>query len=426
MKTFIATALSLALSSAAFAATTLEDAIQSALASHPDLQAAKSAQLATAEDVNVANGALRPRLFLNAGVGRERTDSDNVNGGEPISLTRREAGINLIWALYSPADRGEMARRMGISEGTAAGIADIEQQVALQASTAYTNLWRAGTQYEIAQQARQAHETLVDQIGRRVETGVSGEAELIQVQGRLSLSQSNESAALNALQDARANYRRVVGKLPDFEVGKTMLDWDRPPFLDMAVQNAFRDHPIIKVAEADIQEATALGQSAQGSQLPRITLELGANRNRDLDGAPGTSKDRFAMLRMNWDLYNGGSNLAAERAAGFRLTEAEHLLNDAQREVVELAHQAWNAYMTTKQQLVYLDMFVESAVNTREAYAQQFTINRRTLQEVLDSEVEVFDARSARVEAEADHVIADLQLAASQGQLLQVMQQQAN
>ena len=82
--------------------------------------------------------------------------------------------------------------------------------------------------------------------------------------------------------------------------------------------------------------------------------------------------------------------------------------------------------MTTKQQLVYLDMFVESAVNTREAYAQQFTINRRTLQEVLDSEVEVLDARSARVEAEADHVIADLQLAASQGQLLQVMQQQAN
>lgn len=326
--------------------------------------------MATAEDVNVAKGALRPRLFLNAGVGRERTDSENVNGGEPISLTRREAGINLIWALYSPAERGEMARRMGISEGAAAGIADIEQQVALQASTAYTNLWRAGTQYEIAQQARQAHETLVDQIGRRVETGVSGEAELIQVQGRLSLSQSNESAALNALQDARANYRRVVGKLPDFEVAKTMLDWDRPPFLDMAVQNAFRDHPIIKVAEADIQEATALGQSAQGSQLPRITLELGANLNRDLDGTPGTSKDRFAMLRMNWDLYNGGSNMAAELAAGFRLSEAEHLLNDAQREVVELAHQAWNAYMTTKQQLVYLDMFVESAVNTREAYAQ--------------------------------------------------------
>ena len=78
-------------------------------------------QLAFAEDVNVAKGALRPRLFLNAGVGRERTDSDNVNGGEPISLTRREAGINLIWALYSPAERGEMARRMGISEGTAAG-----------------------------------------------------------------------------------------------------------------------------------------------------------------------------------------------------------------------------------------------------------------------------------------------------------------
>ena len=99
-------------------------------------------------------------------------------------------------------------------------------------------------------------------------------------------------------------------------------------------------------------------------------------------------------------------------------------MNDAQREVVELAHQAWNAYMTTKQQLVYLDMFVESAVNTREAYGGSSRLiagrSRRRIQRLKSSMLAVL------VLAEADHVIAGLQLAASQGQLLQVMQQQAN
>ena len=162
------------------------------------------AQLATAEDVNVANGALRPRLFLNAGVGRERTDSDNVNGGEPISLTHAGSRYQPDLGTVQPGRAWRNGPTHGYQRGDGCRYAD-EQQVALQASTAYTNLWR-GTQYEIAQQARQARDAGRPNRSAR-ETGVSGEAELIQVQGRLSLSQSNESAALNALQDARANYR---------------------------------------------------------------------------------------------------------------------------------------------------------------------------------------------------------------------------
>ena len=126
------------------------------------------------------------------------------------------------------------------------------------------------------------------------------------------------------------------------------------------------------------------------------------------------------MLRLNWTIYNG-ANSASKRASAERVTQAENLLNDAQREVIEATHQSWNEYQSTTQQIGFLQTYVQSADNSRNAYQQQFTINRRSLLEVLDAEVELFDARSSMVDAQADNVIADNQLAASQGQLLSAL-----
>lgn len=416
MKKLLAVAVSVVISGSAIA-TTLDQSVKDALMTHPDLQAARAESRAVVEDVDGAKGALRPRIDLNAGIGRERTDSENVNSGDPITLTRKELGISAIWTLFDGSDRGEVARRMGISESTAFALMDLEQQIVLQAAQAYTNLWRAEQQFTIARESREAHETLVDQIGRRVENGVSNEAELVQAQGRLALALSNQSAATANLQSARATYHRVVGSIPEQNIVAPMMDWSRPASLDSAVDVAFNNHPVIAEAEADIREAMGQAKSSDGTLLPRVNLELSASRNEDLDGIENVAKDRMAMLRLNWTLYNG-TNSASKRASAERVTQAENLLNDAQREVIEATHQAWNEYQSTSQQMNFLDTYVQSAENSRNAYQQQFTINRRSLLEVLDAEVELFDARSSMVDAQADNVIADHQLAASQGQLL--------
>lgn len=401
-------------------ATSLETSVQQALASHPDLRAARADLEATEQDIGAAKGDLRPRLDLNAGIGRERT-RNNGTGNDRVTLTRQELGLNLVWAIYSPAERGEVARRIGISESTAASLADLEQRIVLEAATAYANLWRAEQQFEIANNSRAAHETLVDQIGRRVENGVSTESELIQAQGRLALALSNQTAALANLQDARSNYHRVVGQLPEQNLQRPSLEWNRPTGLDQVVDRAFENHPVIAEAEADVRESLGQLKTSDSANAPRITIELGANRNENVNGVDAKSDNEFAMLRMNWTLFNGGGNQARERAAESRVEQAKHLVNDAQREVLDAAHQAWNAYNSTLQQVTYLERYVQSAQNSRTAYAQQFTINRRSLLEVLDAEVELFDASSALVNAQADNVLADHQLAAAQGDLITVL-----
>ena len=325
------------------------------------------------------------------------------------------------WTLIDAGAEGEVSRRDGISESARFGFMDLRQRVALDAAQAYINWWRAEQQYRIVQGSRMAHETLVDQIGRRVEQGVSNDSELIQAQGRLALALFNQTAALSNLQIARATFHRMVGEIPNLDLSMPGIQWKRLSNLDQAVDLAFANHPVIAQAKADIAQAMGQAKTAEGRLLPTLRLGVGASRNEDLDGIRGVSTDRQAVLRANWALYNG-----AEHSNVRALAQAESLLNDAQREVIEATHQAWNEFQSTAQQLDYLALYVASATSTREAYQQQFTINRRTLLEVLDSEVERFEALASQIDVQADHVIADLQLAASQGQLLQVMQQQAN
>ena len=406
-------------------ATSLTQSVQKALDTHPDLIAGNAEVLANEFDVQAATQAFRPRLDLNAGIGRERTDADNVNGGDPLTLTRRELGLTATWTLFDAGAAGEVSRRDGISESARFGFMDLRQRVALDAAQAYINLWRAEQQYRIVQGSRMAHETLVDQIGRRVEQGVSNDSELIQAQGRLALALSNQTAALSNLQIARATYHRMVGEIPNLDLSMPRMQWKRPSNLDQAVDLAYANHPVIAQAKADIAQAMGQAKTAEGRLLPTLRLEVGASRNEDLDGIRGVSTDRQAVLRANWALYNGAER-SNVRASAQRVAQAESLLNDAQREVIEATHQAWNEFQSTAQQLDYLVLYVASANSTREAYQQQFTINRRTLLEVLDSEVERFEALASQIDVQADHVIADLQLAASQGQLLKVMQEQAN
>ena len=44
------------------------------------------------------------------------------------------------------------------------------------------------------------------------------------------------------------------------------------------------------------------------SYMPRLDIEAGASHNNDLDGIKGKNEDVYAMLRLNYNLFNGGKD----------------------------------------------------------------------------------------------------------------------
>src|SRR5207247_4586678 len=130
---------------------------------------------------------------------------------------------------------------------------------------------------------------------------------------------------------------------------------------------------------------------------PRIDLELAATRNNNLNGVRGPNNDETAMLRLRYNLFQGGADVARVNAARYRVREANELLNQTRRAIDENVRLAFNAYMTANDRLPHLAQQVSASDLTRDAYHKQFTIGQRTLLDVLNAESEYSAARGTHI-----------------------------
>ena len=86
-----------------------------------------------------------------------------------------------------------------------------------------------------------------------------------------------------------------------------------------------------------------------------------------------------------------------------------------------LFRSAWSAYQLTEQQKKYLAEQVDSASQTVIAYEKQFRIGRRTLLDLLNTENELFEARSAYLDAYYSNITSKYRVFNSMGTLLDAL-----
>ena len=103
------------------------------------------------------------------------------------------------------------------------------------------------------------------------------------------------------------------------------------------------------------------------------------------------------MARISYNLYNGGADLARKRQQSARVSEARDTLERDRREVEERMFEAWNNLETAKMRLKPLSSHVGSSEETKKAYKSQFDIGQRSLLDLLDTEVEYFNAKTAYI-----------------------------
>ena len=79
---------------------------------------------------------------------------------------------------------------------------------------------------------------------------------------------------------------------------------------------------------------------------------------------------------------------------------------------------SWSQYQSGPEQLGYLKQHIVSAAATLKAYQKQFSIGKRSLLDVLDSENERFEAGRSYANTEYDRLFAHYRIQAGMGRLL--------
>lgn len=416
-------ALSIALCTVPASGITLEEATYKAIENNPSVRQAIAQYRESVENTEVSRrNGFYPSLDLNAGIGHETT-YDYQGTGEDIDLTRRELALSLTQPIFNGFGSTNDVRRLSAEAEADRWNAYVQiENKALEVTEAYLEVLRNRELMRLAEINLDTHTRIFQQIRTASDSGVGRQSDFSQVSARLSKAKANRLSAINNLRAAESTYLKVVGEMPPAELIYPKPDADMiPSSLDEAVRLALKNNPALDSARKDLEATEHYVKATKASYYPELNFVVERTFDDNIDGREGANEDLTAMLRMSYNLYNGGADKRNHAAAVQQRVQASEIHREATRETELQARLAWASYEAALGSKSHLRQYVASTKQSQEAYAQQFSLGRRTLLDVLDSENELFEARQDYVNADYDELYAEFRLFNSQGELMRAL-----
>jgi adhesin transport system outer membrane protein len=406
-------------------AETLTAVIQQTLETNPEVLITIKNRYMVEQQLQQAQAAYRPTIDLIGGYGRETSDNVSTrHAGGDVTLTRRETGLSLSQMLFDGFEvKNSVNKHRYLVNSAAYKVQESSENIALLTAEVYLEILRRRQLVELSKDNVVIHQKILDQIRTLAVGGAGRQADVQQSSSRLALAKSSLVNAQGNLRNTEITYRRVTGELPDAltQPEFTSLEITLPQSETKAFEIALNSHPALQIAYAELEAAQAAHQQANSTFMPRFNLELGITDNQNLDGVNGNNDDMTAMLRMRYNLYRGGADRAHSQETAQQVGAAQEMIRKIQRLLEEETFLAWNGLITTRARLDHLEKHVKSTEEVLESYKEQFKLGQRTLLDVLDSENELFNARTALVSAQYAEMLNILQVLKSMGILLKSM-----
>lgn len=394
----------------------LEQAIAATLVSNPEIRESYNQYKSYVEQRSSSGGDYLPTVDLDAGVGYEKV---NPAVGERTELNRKDATLTLTQLIWDGSSTlNDMDRTEAEAESMRFQLIADAQDKALEVASIYLDAVKAQEVLLLSEGNLKTHKRIYNDIKRRVESGIGSTADLSQVESRLANASSNLLAAQNNIFDTHTQFTRIVGESPSNLVFPRADQDTIPLTLDEAVLLAEKHHPVVKISSFDVDAANYQYKQAKGTNLPTFSFEASQAWYEDADGTEGNRDEFSAMVRMRYNLYNGGSDSADQNRMAYQLNVAKDLRDKAHRQLAESLRLAWSALDLTLQQKQFLSDRVDSSSDTAIAYEKQYRIGQRTLLDVLNTEDELFQARRAYLDANYDEQYAKYRVLNACGTLL--------
>nr|WP_216609555.1 TolC family outer membrane protein [Vibrio coralliilyticus] len=395
---------------------TLEQAVAYTITNNPDIKASYNEYMSKLYDSKASSGAYLPSIDLDAGIGYEQVD---LASGTEDELTRKEATLSLTQLIWDgSATLNDMDRTAADAESVRLQLLADSQDIALEVTDIYLNATKAYEVLALSESNLAVHKEIYNDIKKRVDSGIGSTADLSQVEARLAKAHSNLLAAQNNLYDVHTQFKRIVGQSPQALIFPR-ADENAVPFsVDEALDFAFKNHPVIKVAQADVDSARFQYDQTKGVNYPTLSIEANQIWRDDAGGIRGSSNESSAMLRMRYNLYNGGSDSDRTESAAYQLNKAKDFRDRTFRSLEEGLRLSWSALDLTLQQKEFLADHVDSASETVIAYEKQYKLGKRTLLDLLNTENELFEARKDYLDAKYAEQYAKYRVMNATGGLL--------
>ncbi len=390
---------------------TIKEAILRAFARNPKIaQAAAQIHVGKA-NLDEAESAWFPQVSLQGNVGRShRNDSAgslNNNGSGGVSLKQ------LIYDFGKTG--GSIDEQHNLSDAYRYDLYNSLNEVGMETLQTYLQVKRYQALAEAARKNIVSLQSVQEMGDLRAEAGLSSQSDVLQAQTRIaglkaSLAQyeaqtRSAQAALSVLTGVMSN---TLPDLPE-DLMKQKITLNSLPY---ERSNAVRS------AQARQLAADDRIRQAQAQHWPTVSVQAGRTRyENDND----SYWDDQVQLVVDAPIYQGGAVGARVDAAEGDRASARAQVEASKLDINQRAATAWADLTGAQQRQQAGDAQYQSADRARGVYRDEYRLSKRSLNDLLSIEQDVFQADTASITARYDAWDAAVRYAAAADNLLDML-----
>lgn len=409
--------LALSLTAASASAETLNEALATAYANNPTLQAARAQLRQVDEQVPQALSNWRPTVDVAGSIGKE-WEQETIRGANDKSNSRepKSASLNVTQPIYrggrtvAQRDQAENLVRAGRAQ-----LSSVEQQVLLQAVTAYVDVLRDVAVLDLTKNNEDVIAEQLKATRERFDVGEVTKTDVSQAEARLARAVADRTQAQGNLTSSRAIYRQVIGMPP----GKLDV-----PELPTGLPSGEEEAIALSENNPTVSQANYLEQAARdgtdvvfGELLPTVSVVGQVGAEDELSNERLSSGSASIVAQVVIPLYQAGGVESRVRESKQVTAQRRQELDEARRQAIEGGTTAWQALETARAQIESFNAEVKSTKTALDGVRQEQQVGLRTVLDVLDAQQEVLNSEVSLVTARRDTIVAAYQTLAAVGKL---------
>lgn len=423
-------ALALAALAAPAAAENLLDVYQDARQADPILAQADAQAHATAEGVTQARAQLLPQI--SGGIDFSQSHGGNGGGGfvggngevvdtghmrsRSLSGSLRQTVLN--FGTYANIKANRAASQAQDEQFTAA-----EQDLIIRVAQAYFDVLGARDNLDFAEAQEKALARQLDQAQQRFDVGLSAITDVNEAKANHDASTADVINAKNTLADAREALTQITGKsIGTLDALREELPLTPPqPDNEKAwVDQALQDNPSVLAQQFNVQASEHDISAARAAHLPTIDASLNYSRGptwSQFGDLHNRSTNTTIGIALNVPIFSGGATQSRVRQAIYQRDAANDSLEQSRRQVVRNTRNAYRSVIAGISEVEARKQAVISAKSALDATQAGFEVGTRNIIDVLNSQQQLFQARSAYSQSRHAYIMNQLLLKQSAGSL---------
>ena len=401
----------------------LLNSLSDAFKNNSKLNAQRANLNASMQDINISRGEFLPTVTLSGDKSTvKNTNRTNMSGEKLLDTNSipETRSVIIKQKIFDGFGNFNNLKKSKLKlEYAKFELNKLEQEVLLNAATAYYSLAYNFESYEFNKSNVELFERQVESERSRLDRGEISLTDFAQSESSLAGARAKFITASNELISGKKNFQKIIGsKAPDEIELSFFPKLKIPTSLITATSISEQINPRLNLAKIDLELAKKDLYLARGDLSPSASITYSLKKNEELSTTIDETEQEEVKATITWPLFKGGKNLSSVKKARFKVEEKKLILQDIISQVQIDTANAWTKYSSSKGILDATESQLKASEIANEGITLEYeTGNKRTTLEVIQSRTLLLESRTSYAKAQKDFAIAQFSLLASIGDL---------